>query len=676
MNKNIETKAADNIRILAASMVENAKSGHPGGAMGGADFINILYTEFLNYNPSDMTWINRDRFFLDAGHMSPMLYSVLTLSGFYTIEDISNFRQWESVTPGHPELDVLRGVENTSGPLGQGHTMAVGAAIAERFLTERFGEWMSHKIYAFISDGGIQEEVSQGAGRIAGYLGLSNLIMFYDSNDIQLSTTTSEVTTEDTAKKYEAWGWNVMTIEGNNADQIRYALKKANIETERPTLIIGKTIMGKGAVTETGESFERKTETHGMPLGAAGASINKTIENLGGDPLNPFQIFDEVKELYEKRKTQLIENASAKKAEQKKWEAANPELAMKLKKFFATEAPEFDFSSIEQKDNSATRAASSAVLSAFAGKIENMIVASADLSNSDKTDGFLKKTTAFTKGNFKGAFLQAGVSELTMACLANGMALHGGVIPVCGTFFVFSDYMKPAVRLAALMQLPVKYVWTHDAFRVGEDGPTHQPVEHEAQIRLMEKLKNHHGKNSMLVIRPADCNETTVAWKMAIENLDSPTALILSRQNITNLPANGTKYESSLQAEKGAYIVQKPEGTPDVVLVASGSEVATLVEGANLLAEKDNLKIQVVSAPSEGLFRNQSKEYQESVLPAGIPRFGMTAGLPVNLAGLVGENGKIWGMETFGYSAPYKILDEKLGFTGENVYNQVKELLS
>lgn len=674
MSKNQTMRAADNIRILAAAMVEKAKSGHPGGAMGGADFVNILYSEFLNYDPSDMRWRNRDRFFLDPGHMSPMLYGVLALAGFYSLDDLKNFRQWGSVTPGHPELDVDRGVENTSGPLGQGHAMAVGAAIAERFLAAHFGDWMSHKIYAFISDGGIQEEVSQGAGRIAGYLGLNNLIMFYDSNDIQLSTTTDAVTTEDTAKKYEAWGWNVLSINGNNPAEIRDALRAAQAEKNRPTIIIGKTIMGKGAVKEDGSSYERQTSTHGMPLGEAGASFEKSVANLGGDPENPFIVFDEAKELYDKRREELIRAASVRKAEEARWAAANPELASKWESYFSGKAPVFDFSKIEQKAGQASRAASSAVLAAFAASLENMIVASADLSNSDKTDGFLKKTTAFTRGDFSGAFLQVGVAELTMACLMNGMALHGGVIPVGGTFFVFSDYMKPAVRLAALMELPVKYVWTHDAFRVGEDGPTHQPVEQEAQIRLLEKLQNHSGKNSLLVIRPADANETTVAWKMALENTETPTALILSRQNIANLP--GSSYENALQAEKGAYVVQDDEGAPDVVLVASGSEVSTLVDGAALLRQRDGLKVRVVSAPSEGLFRNQSKEYQQSVLPAGIPRFGMTAGLSVTLAGLVGENGAIWGMDSFGYSAPYKVLDEKLGFNGENVYTQVKKLFA
>ena len=673
MNKELATRAADNIRILAASMVEKAKSGHPGGAMGGADFIHILYSEFLKYDPSDMTWRNRDRFFLDPGHMSPMLYGVLSLAGFYSMDDLKSFRQWGSVTPGHPEVDVARGVENTSGPLGQGHAMAVGAAIAERYLVARFGEWMSHKTYTFISDGGIQEEVSQGAGRIAGHLGLGNLVMFYDSNDIQLSTTTDAVTGEDTAKKYEAWGWNVKTINGNDPEAIRSALRDAQTSNGKPTLIIGKTIMGKGAVKADGSSYERQTSTHGMPLGEAGASFEKSIANLGGDPENPFVIFEEVQALYASRREELVKEAARRKSEEAAWAKANADKASLLEDWFSGKAPEFDFSSVEQKPGQASRAASSTVLAAFAGKIGNMIVSSADLSNSDKTDGFLKKTTAFLKDDFSGSFLQTGVAELTMGCLLNGLALHGGVIPVGGTFFVFSDYMKPAVRLAALMELPVKYVWTHDAFRVGEDGPTHQPVEQEAQIRLMEKLQNHSGQNSVLVLRPADVNETTVAWKMALENTKTPTALILSRQNITNLP--GSTYEKALQAEKGAYVVEDDKGTPDIVLVASGSEVSTLVEGAALLRERDALKVRVVSAPSEGLFRRQSKEYQADVLPVGVPRFGLTAGLSVTLAGLVGENGAIWGMDSFGYSAPYKVLDEKMGFNGENVYRQVKKLL-
>ena len=669
------SKAADNVRILAAAMVEKAKSGHPGGAMGGADFTNLLYSQFLIYDPTDPQWINRDRFFLDPGHMSPMLYAVLACAGKYSLDELKQFRQWGSPTPGHPEVDVERGVENTSGPLGQGHAMAVGAAIAERFLAARFGEWMSHKTYAFISDGGIQEEISQGAGRIAGYLGLKNLIMFYDSNDIQLSTDTDAVTTEDTAKKYEAWGWNVITVDGNDPFQLMSALEVARSEENRPTLIIGKTVMGKGAVTEADECYERKCATHGQPLSAAGASFAKTIANLGGNPDEPFAFFPETEELYALRREELKQIVAEKKIEQAEWAKQNPELAAKLEQFFSGKAPEIDYAAIAQKANQATRAASSTVLGVFARQVENMIVSSADLANSDKTDGFLKQTHAFKYHDFTGAFLQAGVCELAMAAIMNGMALHGGVIPACGTFFVFSDYEKPAVRIAALMEQPTKFIWTHDAFRVGEDGPTHQPIEQEAQIRLLEQLKNHSGKNSMLVLRPADSAETTVAWKLAMENTDSPTGLILSRQNIKDLPAaSGNRYEEALQAAKGAYVVLKDEN-PDVILVANGSEVATLVDGAALLRERDGIKVQIVSAPSEGLFFNQPADYRESVIPSDKPVFGLTAGLPSTLARLVGPNGKVWGLDHFGYSAPYQKLDEEFGFTAENVYKQVTELL-
>ena len=664
-------RAADNIRILAAAAVEKAKSGHPGGAMGGADFVNVLYSEFLEYDPENPNWEGRDRFFLDPGHMSPMLYGVLACAGKYSMDDLKNFRQWGSVTPGHPEVDVLRGVENTSGPLGQGHTFAVGAAIAAKFLQHKFGkEIMPQTIYAFISDGGIQEEISQGAGRLAGHLGLDNLIMFYDSNSVQLSTNTDAVTSENVKMKYEAWNWLVIEIDGNNPEEIRRALQQAKAETSRPTLIIGNTVMGKGVRTAENQNFEGQCSTHGQPLSKSGASFEQTVINLGGNPNEPFQLFDETVALYAKRKEELKAIMAKRHETKAKWEKENPELSKKLQQFFSKEAPVIDWSKIEQKPNQATRAASATVLSALAQQVENMIVSSADLSNSDKTDGFLKKTHAIQKGDFSGAFLQAGVSELTMACVCIGMALHGGVIPACGTFFVFSDYMKPAVRMAALMELPVKFIWSHDAFRVGEDGPTHEPVEHEMQIRLMEKLKNHKGHNSMLVLRPADVHETTIAWKMAMENTTTPTGLIFSRQNIDDLPT--TDYS---QVEKGAYIVCADNQQPDVVLLASGSEVSTLVAGAELL-RKDGINTQIVSVPSEGLFRLQPKEYQEKVLPKSIKRFGLTAGLPVTLQGLVGENGTIWGLESFGFSAPYPVLDEKLGFTAENVYKQVKELLN
>jgi len=670
---NIMNKAADNIRILAASMVEKAKSGHPGGAMGGADFINVLYSEFMIYDPDNPKWEGRDRFFLDPGHMSPMLYSVLALIGKYSIDELMQFRQWGSPTPGHPEVDVIRGIENTSGPLGQGHVYAIGAAIAAKFLKARLGNVMGQTIYTFISDGGIQEEISQGGGRIAGFLGLDNLIMFYDSNGIQLSTETSAVTCEDVAKKYEAWGWKVIEINGNNAVEIRNALTEAKAEKEKPTLIIGTTTMGKGALTADGSSYENKCATHGMPLSQAGASFEKTIENLGGNPANPFVIFPEVRALYEKREQELKNIVAKKYAEKEIWERENPRLAAKMRSWFAGEIPAIEWDKIEQKPGQSTRAASATVLSILAEKVENMIVASADLANSDKTEGFLNKTKAFTKGDFSGAFLHAGVAELTMVCLSVGMSLHGGVIPACATFFVFSDYMKPAIRMAALMEQAVKFIWSHDTYRVGEDGPTHEPVEQEAQIRLMEKLKNHKGRNSMLVLRPADVQETTIAWKLALENTNTPTGLILSRQNIKDLPSKLFRYEDALQVSKGGYIVDC-DGNPDVILLASGSEVSTLIESAELL-RKDGEKVRVVSIPSEGLFNAQSKEYKDAVIIPGVKVFGLTAGLPVTLQGLVGSNGKIWGLESFGFSAPYQVLDEKLGFTGINIYHQVKEYL-
>jgi len=676
MNADVNQRAADNIRILAMSMVEKSKSGHPGGAMGGADFIHILFSEFLNFDPNDPAWINRDRFFLDPGHMSPMLYSILTLTGHFTTDELKSFRQWGSPTPGHPELDIMRGIENTSGPLGQGHTMAVGAAIAERFLVARFGDIFTHKIFTFISDGGVQEEISQGAGRLAGFLGLSNLIMFYDSNDIQLSTETKSVTAEDTAMKYQAWGWNVIKIEGNDQTQIRKALFSAVNEKDKPTIIIGKTIMGKGLLDNDGKCFERKCSTHGMPVSEAGGSFEKSLINLGGSISDPFQIFEEVKQYYKNVLNEKGKTASDWKKRKADWASKNAELDKKLQVFYSGIVPEIDYKAIPQKEGSATRAASSTVLGVLAKKVENMIVASADLSNSDKTDGFLKNTHAFTKGDFSGAFLQAGVSELTMAAVMNGMALHGGVIAASATFFVFSDYMKPALRLACLMRLPVKYIWTHDAFRVGEDGPTHQPVEHEAQLRLMEHLKNHHGENSMVVLRPADSLETSIAWKMAMDNNKTPTALILSRQNIKDLPSDiNDRYSDSMKSEKGAYIVQDCKGKPDIILIASGSEVSTLVEGSILL-RKDNLNVRIISAPSEGLFRNQTDVYRKSIMPDNVPVFGLTAGLSVTLLGLVGPKGTVWGMNSFGYSAPYKVLDEKFGFTAENVYKQVKDYLS
>ena len=676
VNKSIALQSADNIRILAAAMVEKAASGHPGGAMGGADFIQILYSEFLNFDPNDLTWPFRDRFFLDPGHMSAMLYAQLTLCGTMDIEDIKQFRQWKSITPGHPEVDVKRGIENTSGPLGQGHAFGAGAAIAERFLAERFGEWMAHYTYMFISDGGIQEEISQGVGRIAGHLGLGNLIMFYDANDVQLSTKVSEVTSEDTAKKYQSWGWHVVEIDGNDENQIRKAILEAQQEKNAPSLIIGRTLMGKGAVKEDGTSYEGMVETHGKPLGKSKASYTKTIENLGGNAEQPFVIFPEVQAYY----TQVLDEKRAyaknKKEQYASWQLANPEQAALLNRYLSGELPPLDLASIELGANDATRNASSRVLGYLAEHVGNMVVSSADLSNSDMTDGFLKRTKSFVKGDFSGAFLQAGVSELTMAALCTGMALHGGIIPVCATFFAFSDYMKPVLRVAALMEQPVKFIWTHDAFRVGEDGPTHQPIEQEAQLRLLEKLHNHSGKPSFVALRPADSAETVHAWDYMLQTKDRPAGLILSRQNIKDIPAiNDSRYEESKALNQGAYIVYQSDENPDITLLANGSEVATLIEAAHTLENDHKIQVRIVSVPSEGVFRSKPKNYQLSILPEDKPIFGLTAGLSVTLEGLAGNNGKVFGLNHFGFSAPYPVLDKEFGFTAQNVIAQVLEML-
>ncbi len=666
--------AADNIRVLTAAMVEKAKSGHPGGAMGGADFINVLYSEYLIQDPENPLWEGRDRFFLDPGHMSPMLYSVLTFTGKFTLDELKELRQWGSPTPGHPELNYARGIENSSGPLGQGHTYAVGVALAAKCLYARTGNatFQKETIYTYISDGGIQEEISHGAARIAGTLGLDNLVMFYDANDIQLSTETQVVTVEDTAARYIAMGWNVHTIDGNDVQQIREALDAALVRNGKPTLIIGHCVMGKGARQADGSSYERSCKTHGAPLG--GDAYRNTVKNLGYDPDNAFVIRPEVQELYDERRKELLGIVASRHEEEKAWAAANPEKAAQQEDWFAGRLPNIPWETLEQKQGEPTRNASSACLSLLAKTVPNMIVSSADLCNSDKTDGFIKGgATEISRDNFAGGFLQAGVAELTMACVCIGITLHGGMLAACGTFFVFSDYMKPAIRMAALMELPVKFIWSHDAFRVGEDGPTHEPVEQEAQVRLMERMKNHSGRNSMLVLRPADCNATTVCWQMAMENMNTPTALILSRQNIVPLPT-GTPYEL---VRKGAYISAESDENPDIILVGNGSEVSTLIEGARLL-RKDGYKVRTVSAPSEGLFRQQPIEYQRQIFPVGSKVFGLSAGLPVTLEGfLVGAHPDsfIYGLDSFGFSAPYKVLDEKLGYTAENVYKQAKTIL-
>ncbi|MGM0462103.1 MAG: transketolase family protein [Fibrobacterota bacterium] len=674
MSENIVERTSDNIRALIVAMVEKAASGHPGGAMGGADFINILFTEYLRFDPDDPLWHFRDRFFLDPGHMSPMLYSMLHLTGYLEADDLQNFRQWESNTPGHPELDVHRGIENTSGPLGQGHAMALGSAIAERLLRDRFGEWMKHTVYTYISDGAVQEEISQGVGRIAGHLKMSNLVMFYDSNDIQLSHTTDKTFSEDTAAKYRSWGWAVTTIDGHDHDEIRQALDFAQ-KSELPTLIIGKTIMGKNALDAAGKPFERQVSTHGQALSKAGGDIDRTLENLGADPKSPFAVYPDVAKHFAavlETKRSLVKDFES---TQKAWEEANPAASQKLSDYLAGKKTEIDFSSIPVSPNVATRNTSGEVLGYLACHTDNMLVSSADLSNSDKTSGFLNNCTGeLSRDDFSGAFLQAGVSELTMAAVMNGIALHGGIIPVCGTFFVFSDFMKPAIRLAALMELPVRYIFTHDSFRVGEDGPTHQPVEQESQLRLLEKMNNMSNGRSMTVLRPADSCETRAAWGYAYENDAHPTALVLTRQAVEDLPPRNTTRarEAAENISRGVYTVyETPGDAMDCILLGNGSEVSLLVDTAAFLEKTQGLSLRVVSAVSEGLWEEQSQEYKESVLPFAMPVFAVSAGLNTVFDRLVSPLGKCIGREEFGRSAPFKVLDEKFGYTVEDIAPQV-----
>ena len=428
--------------------------------------------------------------------------------------------------------------------------------------------------------------------------------------------------------------------------------------------------MGKGCVTGEGAMYEGECELHGKPIGDTKADYTKTLLNLKANPEDPFAIFEEVASHYAAVLSKKTEKASAKKQQIAQWENENPALAQKMQLFLSGKLPELDLSKVAQKPNSATRDASSAVLAYLAENVENIIVSSADLSNSDKTDGFLKKSSVLQKNNFEGAFLQAGVAELTMTSIANGIALHGGVVPVVATFFVFSDYMKPAIRLAAIQELPVKYVLTHDSFRVGEDGPTHQPIEQEAQMRLLEKVKNHSGHQSLLALRPADAIETSVAWDMALKNTKTPTALILSRQGIKDIPAKTSRYEEATGAEKGGYLVKEIQN-PDITLIANGSEVSTLIDAAVILEKEHNLKINIASIISEGLFKSQPKSYQESVILKGKHVFGLTAGLPVNLEGLIGDSGKVIGLDHFGYSAPASVLDEKFGFNSQSVSSEI-----
>lgn len=666
-------KGADNIRWLSASMPQTANSGHPGGPMGGADFIHLLYSEYLVYDPDDAHWLERDRFFLDPGHMSAMLYSTLALTGRYTLADLQGFRSWGSHTPGHPEHDVAHGVENTSGPLGQGHVFGAGAALAERFLAARFGEWLSHKTWVYISDGGIQEEISQGAGRLVGHLGLSNIVMFYDANGIQLSHKTSETTSEDTAEKYRSWGWVVHQVDGNDFAQLRGALDQALAEQTRPTLIIGHTVMGKGARRADGSVWEGDTKQHGAPFGKEATAA--TVKALGGDPESPYQILPEVSAGQKARQDELRGIVAKRRQAKAEWAKANPDKADLYAKFFAHGPWNVGWDTVAFSANMASRNSSAKVLERLAETVPNMVVMSADLADSDKSEAFLKKTGAFRRGDFSGAFLQAGVAELTMAAMAVGMSLHGGVLPVCSTFFAFSDYMKPVIRLAALQETRVVFFWTHDSFRVGEDGPTHQPIEQESQLRLLEQMDNLSGRPSLLVLRPGDSEEVRQSWRLAVENAIGPTALVFSRQDLVDSPCDGgDRKANAVGLSRGGYVVSGGDARPKIVLLGNGSELGLLSQVATDLRGQ-GIAARVVSLPSLRRFKDQDAAYRLSVVPSGVPVLALSAGLPSVFGGLEGPFGEAIGMERFGASANAKVLDEKFGFTVPVVTAKAKALL-
>lgn len=661
-------------------MVEKAKSGHPGGAMGAATAITLLFAEFLRFDPKNPHWEARDRFLMDPGHMSPLLYAELVLTGRLSLDDLKNFRQFGSITSGHPELSVEHGIENSSGPLGLGQGMALGVAIAERYKVAQFGDILSHKTVALVSDGGIQEEIAYGVGRIAGHLKLSNLIFFYDANGVQLSCETKDVMDQDFKKQYESWGWRVLEVDGENVPELREAFKAAYAETERPTIIIGHTTMAKGAVGPAGESFEGKVSTHGQPLSGAGASTEETVRNLGGNAENPFEIFPEVKKAFEERLAELEKIAAEWNGRKSDWDVKNPEKSATLRSWLSGNAIRLDLKNLDQKEGVATRNSSGTVLAYLAKNYKNIICSSADLSNSDQTQKFLNETRIMAPGDFGGAFVQVGVAELTMGAIACGIALHGGLYPICATFFVFSDFMKPVIRMAALQGLPVKYVFTHDSFRVGEDGPTHQPVEHETQIRLLESLNKDDGRPQMLVLRPADPAETTVAWEMAFENTDSPTALILTRQKVGTLPckAESSRYAEAAKCRRGAYVVEDntPAGKkPDLTFVANGSDVLLCCGAAEIL-RKEGKSVRVVSMISPKLFLLQDKEYRDSIVLPWTPVFALSSGLPILFKDVVGGFGKVAGLERFGASAPASVLESKFGYEPAAVASKAKDYLS
>jgi len=658
----LDQMAVNTIKFLAVDAVEKAKSGHPGLPMGAADYAYVLWSRFLRYNPNDPKWPNRDRFVLSGGHGSMLLYSLLHLAGFnITLEDLQQFRQWESVTPGHPEYDIERGVETTTGPLGQGISNAVGMAMAAKRMAAIFNrpgyDIIDHRIFVIASDGDLMEGVSHESCALAGHLKLGNLIVLYDDNHISIEGDTALAYSDDVAMRFESYHWHVQKIDGHDRDASEKAIAAAIAETNKPSIIIARTHIANGAPNK-----HDTAAAHGEPLGEEEVAAAK---RLAGWPVDqPFYVPNEVRELFSARANELIKEYDAWQSMFRKYSEEFPELRDLWNRMMSREVPanieDELFEKIDFRKPDATRNSSGLVIQELAKLIPALWGGSADLAPSNKT--YVKNGGDFSADDPLGRNIHFGVREHGMGAAMNGMALYGGVIPYGGTFLVFSDYMRPAIRLASLMKHQVIYVFTHDSIFVGEDGPTHEPIEQLAALRCMPGLT---------VIRPADAAETIVAWAVALERKDGPTALALTRQNVSAVNDVPTKAKG---LRKGAYVVRDADRI-DVLLIATGSEVGTALGAADILEEK-GIGVRVVSMPSTNLFEAQDTTYRDAILPPSVKkRVAVEAGTSFGWHRYVGDEGMVICIDRFGASAPYKVLAEKFGFTAENVAAKVLEYL-
>ena len=662
----LEERCINTIRFLAVDMVQQANSGHPGAPLGMAPMAYVLWDRFLKHNPADPAWTDRDRFILSAGHASGLLYALLHLTGYdLSLDDIRQFRQWGSRTPGHPEYGLVPGVETTTGPLGQGFANGVGMAMAEKYLAERYNrpghEIIDHYTYAIVSDGDLQEGVASEAASLAGTLRLGKLIYLYDDNDISIEGSTDITFTEDVAKRFDAYGWQVVgPVDGTDTDAIDAAIRMAQAETARPSLVICRTTIGFGSPNKAG-----KASSHGEPLGGEEARLTK--ENLGWPYTEPFTVPPDVSTDFRRALTRGDELQKEWQDEFDAYRTAYPEEARMLLEDLAGSLPEGWDSGLDELFANAekplsTREASGTVMNAIAGKVRGLAGGSADLGPSNKT--VLKDLGDYGSADYTGRNIHFGVREHAMGSLAGGMALHGGIIPYTATFLVFYDYMRPPVRLAALMGIRVIYVFSHDSIHVGEDGPTHQPVEQVMGLRSVPGL---------VTLRPADATETTEAWKIAVERHDGPTALVLSRQGLPVLDRSQLPPASGVR--QGAYILRDSTAAPDVILIATGSEVHVALEAAGML-KVNNVNARVVSMPSWELFDSQPEDYRNSVLPPEVTaRVSIEAGQTIGWERYIGLKGKAVGISRFGASAPGKVVAEKLGLTADNVAAEAMKLL-